>query len=163
MRTKSRRRYTSEIWTKTSVGTVRRVFFLWNSLASFPMNSFFNFVFLFQNECQKLLCPPSLLPPIWHFSVNHSYKSSAHHMDRNPVIVQIEWGVFAHSLCSSFAQKLHALVAVGQSGQKEGRTSLACSLRWCMVGGEDAVLHGNRLIVCMGEVMALAGHQTQPE
>lgn len=32
------------------------------------------------------------------------------------------------------------------------------------VGGEErAVLHGNGLIVCMGEVMALAGHQTQPE
>ncbi len=36
-------------------------------------------------------------------------------------------------------------------------------MRWCRAGEEGAVLHGNRLIVCMHEVMGLAGHQTEAE
>lgn len=69
----------------------------------------------------------------------------------------------------SFAQKLHALVAVGQSpGLKTGGGGgplLGCGARWCEAGEEeeDAALHGNGLIVCMHEVMGLAGHQTEAE
>ena len=36
-------------------------------------------------------------------------------------------------------------------------------VRWCRAGEGAAVLHGNRLIVCMDEVMGLAGHQTEAE
>lgn len=74
--------------------------------------------------------------------------------------------MFAHSLRSSFAQKLHALVAVGQSlAKEEARRPL---FRFAMRGGagfgeEAAVLHGNRLIVCLDEVMGLADHQTEAE
>ena len=96
------------------------------------------------------------------FSASHNYKSSSCHMGQNPIIVRSERGVFAHSLCSSFAQKLHALVAVGQS-RAIGRGGRPLS-GWSRAGEEEeTVLHGNRLIVCMDEVMRLAGHQTQPE
>lgn len=40
---------------------------------------------------------------------------------------------------------------------------LGCDVRLCRTGEEAAVLHGNRLIVCMDEVMGLAGHQNHTE
>lgn len=36
-------------------------------------------------------------------------------------------------------------------------------MRWCRPGEVAAVLHGNRLILCMDKVMGLAGHQTEAE
>lgn len=46
-----------------------------------------------------------------------------------------------------------------------GGPLLGCGARWCEAGEEedDAALHGNGLIVCMHEVMGLAGHQTEAE
>lgn len=73
-------------------------------------------------------------------------------------MARAERSVFAHSLPSSFAPKLHALVVVGQSPGP----LLGCDVRW-WAGEEAAVLHGNRPLVCMHEVMGLAGYQKEAE
>lgn len=44
-----------------------------------------------------------------------------------------------------------------------GGPLLGCDVRWCGAGEEAAVLHGNRPLVCMREVMGLAGHQKEAE
>lgn len=78
----------------------------------------------------------------------------------NPIIAWGERGVFAHSFLSLFVQKLHALVTVRQ--RKATERDLFKAAMWNAAEGA-AVLHGNRLLVCVHLVMELADHQKGAE
>lgn len=105
---------------------------------------------------QNPISPPSLFAPILFlydcFLSGPQLQVFLPPYGPNPIIAGAERVVFALSLGSSFAQKLHALVAVGQSTATEGDLFfLGCDVRWCVAEEVAAVLHGNSLLVCMHE------------
>lgn len=110
----------------------------------------------------KPLVPPLLTCPIFPLSPpsGKQLQVVVPPSGPDPIIAGGERGVFASSFHSLFVQKLHALVTVGQRRATE--RDLFKAAMWNAAEGA-AVLHGNRLLVCVHEVMELAGHQKGAE
>lgn len=130
---------------------------MFNTFVLISVLSFSNNLYC-KNMCLKLLKPLDTgLPNVSFltvFSVRCCCKSS-HHMGQHIIMAQAERAVFILSLHSLFCTK-NTCISSCRKKQLYLWVFLGC---WSV----DAVLHGNRPIVCMDEVMGLSGHQTQPE
>lgn len=110
-------------------------------------------LFLILNWMPQSPQPSYITPPT--LSLSHCFPSGPQLQiflppyGPNPIMAHAERGVFAHSLRSSFAPKLHALVVVGQSAAAEG--DLFQAVMWD--GGPEKkplfCMAIGRLCVCM--------------